>query len=200
MSNTSRLIDLARRMHPLNAVDVDVDPTVFPTGALAPNGDGWFQLLSDLDGKRVAEGSDRIYFGMVKLGYGREGLVGLTLGQGVPTAAGWDDQTDAGRVVAHELGHVWGRRHAPCGNPPDVDGLFPYTGGRIGVYGLDATPPVTASDLKAPGSPDIMSYCFDSPWISDYTYRNIMDFRATHAFVVRETQLRSLPCWSGDAW
>ncbi len=183
VSNTSRLIDLARRMHPLNAVDVDVDPTVFPTGALAPNGDGWSQLLSDLDGKRVAEGSDRIYFGMVRLGYGREGLVGLTLGQGVPTAAGWDDQTDAGRVVAHELGHVWGRRHAPCGNPPDLDGLFPHAGGRIGVYGVDATPPVTASDLKAPGLPDIMSYCVDSPWISDYTYRNVMDFRATHAFV-----------------
>jgi hypothetical protein len=184
VSNTGRLLDLARRMHPLNAVDVDVDGTVFPTGALAPNGDGWFQLLSDLDGKRVAEGSDRIYFGIVKLGYGREGLVGLTLGQGIPTAAGWDDQADAGRVVAHELGHVWGRTHAPCGNPPNVDGLFPYPGGRIGVYGLDANPPVTGSDLKAPTSPDIMGYCFDSPWISDYTYRNIMDFRATHAFVV----------------
>ena len=182
VSNPEQLVNLARRMHPLNAIDVDVDPAVFPASApLGPNGNGWNQLLSDLDGKRVAEGSDRIYFGMVKVGYGREGMVGLTLGQGIPTAAGWDDASDASRVVAHELGHVWGRKHSPCGSPPDLDALYPYSGGRIGVYGLDAT----STDLKPPSSPDIMSYCFQNPWISDYTYRQIMAFRAGAAFTAQ---------------
>ena len=185
VSNTGGLIDLARRLHPLNSVDIDVDPAVFPTGALGPGGDGWGQMLSDLDGKRVLEGSDRIYYGVVKLGYGREtGLVGLTLGQGVPTAAGWDDAGDAGRVVAHELGHVWGRKHSPCGNPPDVDGVYPYTNGRIGVFGMD----VAATALKPPSSPDIMSYCFSSPWISDYTYTEIMEFRTSNTFVTAANQ------------
>ena len=142
-------------------------------------------MLSDLDGKRVFEGSDRIYYGVVKLGYGREtGLVGLTLGQGVPTAAGWDDGGDAGRVVAHELGHVWGRKHAPCGNPPDVDGIYPYSTGRIGVFGMD----VAATALKPPSSPDIMSYCFSSPWISDYTYTEIMKFRTSNTFLTAPNQ------------
>ena len=185
VSNAGRLIDLARRLHPLNSVDIDVDPAPFPTGALGPGGEGWGQMLSDLDGKRVAEGSDRIYYGVVKLGYGREtGLVGLTLGQGVPTAAGWDDVGDAGRVVAHELGHVWGRKHSPCGNPPDVDGIYPYTNGRIGVFGMD----VAATALKPPSSPDIMSYCFSSPWISDYTYTEIMEFRTSNTFVTATNQ------------
>jgi len=179
VSNPDQLMDLARRMHPLNAVDFDVDPAVFTTSApLESNGNGWGQFLSDLDGKRVAEETGRIYFGVVKLEYGREdGLVGLTLGQGVPTAAGWDNASDASRVVAHELGHVWGRKHSPCGGPPDVDALYPHARGQIGVYGLDVAP----AALKPPSSPDIMSYCFQDPWISDYTYQEIMRFRATPA-------------------
>jgi hypothetical protein len=188
VSNPQRLIDLARRMHPLNTIDVDVAPGVFPATAplesgIPTPGGGWFQLLSDLDGKRVAEGTDRIYFGVVKLDYGRTaGSVGLTLDQGIPTAAGWDDAGDASRVVAHELGHVWGRRHAPCGGPPPatVDGLYPYTGGQIGVSGLD----VPATTFKPATSPDIMGYCFANPWISDYTYRAIMNFRQNNSAAV----------------
>ncbi len=188
VSNPERFIDLARRMHPLKDIDIDVDPEPFPAGtALGPNGEGWGQLLSDLDLKRVMEGTGRIYFGVVKLEYSRSvGIVGLTLGQGVPTAAGWDDDSDAGRVAAHELGHVWGRRHSPCNVPNDgtIDELYPgsgdYSGGRIGVFGFD----VASERLKAPSSPDIMGYCFESPWISDYTFKEVMDFRREDAGVV----------------
>jgi hypothetical protein len=181
VSNPDQLMRLARRIHPLNAIDIDVDPDPFPASdPLEANGNGWNQLLSDLDGKRVAEGTDRVYFGVVKLGYGRQdGLVGLTLGQGVPTAAGWDDAGDASRVVAHELGHVWNRSHSPCGNPPagTVDPLYPHLNGQIGVYGMD----VASTVLKSSISPDIMGYCFQDPWISDYTYREVMEFRAADA-------------------
>jgi hypothetical protein len=184
-ANKDQLMQLARRLHPLNAVDVDVHPTVFTASApLLPGttgtGDGWGQLVSDLDGLRVAEGSNRTYFGIVKLTYGRnDGLVGLAF-QERPTAVGWDDPTDASRVVAHELGHTWGRRHSPCGPPPfgTIDELYPssglYSGGKIGVFGFD----VAAGGLKAPSLPDIMGYCVNpSPWISDYTYRAVMAFR-----------------------
>jgi hypothetical protein len=41
------------------------------------------------------------------------------------------------------------------------------------VPGLD----VSATALKPATSPDIMGYCFQNPWISDYTYRAIMNFR-----------------------
>jgi hypothetical protein len=180
VSNPTQLMALARRMHPLNAVDVDVHTSVFTTSTpLQASGAGWDQVLGDLDALRLVDGSDRTYFGIAKLTYGRsDGLVGLAF-QGVPTALGWDDAGDAGRVVAHELGHTWDRRHTTCGNPPvgTVDQLYPYPNGQIGVNGLD----VANTAAKPTSSPDIMGYCFQNPWISDYTYRAVMDFRQANS-------------------
>ena len=196
VSNTNQLMTHARRLHPLNDVGVDVRSAVFTASApllAGAAGEGWGQLVSDLDGLRVLEGTNRTYFGIVKLDYGRnDGLVGAAF-QEVPTAAGWDDPADASRVVAHELGHTWGRRHSPCGSPPasTVDGLYPYSGGQIGVFGMD----VQAAALKQPSSPDIMSYCFQNFWISDYTYRGIMDFRQRSSVVASAVPQPSLLIW-----
>ncbi|HEU4681707.1 MAG TPA: hypothetical protein VFS51_08180, partial [Gemmatimonadales bacterium] len=75
---------------------------------------------------------------------------------------------------AHELGHTWGRKHSPCSIfGESVDPLYPYANGRIGVYGFD----VAARALKPQSAPDIMGYCFENPWISDYTYQGVMAFR-----------------------
>jgi hypothetical protein len=179
-ANKDQLMDLARRIHPLNAVDIDVHPSVFTTSTtLEANGNGWAQVLGDLDALRVADASDRTYFGIAKLSYGRQdGQVGLAF-QGTPTALGWDDASDASRVVAHELGHTWGRRHTLCGSPPagTIDLLYPYPNGQIGVNGLD----VTDVTPKPATSPDIMGYCFQNPWISDYNYRAEMTFRGPGA-------------------
>ena len=38
VSNTGRLVDIARRLHPLNGVDIDVGPDVFPTGSSGATG------------------------------------------------------------------------------------------------------------------------------------------------------------------
>jgi hypothetical protein len=89
---------------------------------------------------------------------------------------GSDDPAELQRVVAHELGHTWGRWHSPCGNPGGLDPnhLYPYRDGQIGVYGLD----VPNKQVKDPSQPDIMSYC-PNEWISDYTYRNVLEFRGS---------------------
>jgi hypothetical protein len=73
--------------------------------------------------------------------------------------------------MAHELGHNFGRFHSPCGSPGQLDELYPYRGGQIGVMGYDAS----TGALKAPNLyADVMGYC--SPrWISDYTYMGMMD-------------------------
>lgn len=191
VGSTDELMSLARRMYPLNTIRSDTRSAVLTvSGPLQPtDANSWGQVLSDLDGARAADpdGSSWTYFGVVKLNYGRqEGIVGQAF-QGVPLALGWDDPSDASRVVAHELGHTWGRRHAPCGGPDPrtVDDLYPYVDGRIGVHGMD----VVRTDLKPPTSPDIMGYCFSSPWISDYTYRNVMDFRAANSVVAEMTAL-----------
>jgi hypothetical protein len=189
-------------MHPLGEVQADVRTGVFMASEpLTRDGGGWEQVLGDLDALRLSDsdGEDRIYFGLAKLDYGRnEGLVGLAF-TGIPTATtalGWDDPADAPRVVAHELGHIWGRRHSPCGNPPagSVDPGYPYAGGQIGVFGME----VATTELKTSTSPDIMGYCFSNPWTSDYTYRGILNFRqraATAAMASRMPQQRSLLIW-----
>ena len=199
ISNPAQLMALARRLHPLDAVDVDVRPGVFTASqALEAGGGGWEQVLGDLDAQRLSDpdGANRIYFGITALPYGRaQGIVGLAF-TGIPaatTALGWDDSDDASRVVAHELGHIWGRRHSPCGSPPPntVDGAYPYSGGRIGVTGMD----VTNTTLKPVSSPDIMGYCFQSPWTSDYSYQGVMDFRQANASVVLGPPQPSVLVW-----
>ena len=173
-SNPDRLLQLARRMYPLSTIQADVHAVFTASGPLQPTNDNneWNQILSDVDALRVADGSNRTYFGLVKLDY-YSGIVGMGF-IGVPTAIGTDSPNDVVRVTAHELGHTWGRYHSPCGNPGGLDPNepYPYPNGEIGVYGLD----VIAASLKPPTAPDIMSYCLN-PWISDYTYRKVQAFR-----------------------
>lgn len=84
---------------------------------------------------------------------------------------GWDYLPSGSAVVAHELGHNWGRNHAPCGSPAGLDTSYPYPDGSTGVYGLD----VAAQSLKPPSTRDIMGYC-DPKWIGDYSYKAILNY------------------------
>ncbi|AKF10326.1 hypothetical protein DB32_007475 [Sandaracinus amylolyticus] len=69
-------------------------------------------------------------------------------------------------TLAHELGHIHGRRHAPCGGASSPDLAFPYDEGGVGVWGFDAR---DASFVDPGEASDFMSYC-DPEWISDYTW------------------------------
>ena len=77
----------------------------------------------------------------------------------------------AGTFV-HELGHMHGRQHAPCGGAGNPDEEYPYEGGLMGSWGYDAR----SGKLLDPGEhSDFMGYCED-PWASDYTYQSTFDF------------------------
>lgn len=75
-------------------------------------------------------------------------------------------------TMAHEVGHLHGRKHAPCvtgGSIEEPDAAFPYSGGKLGSWGYDRSEETLIDPSKAT---DIMGYC-ENQWISDYTYEGI---------------------------
>jgi hypothetical protein len=78
-------------------------------------------------------------------------------------------------TLAHEIGHNWNYGHTRCaGSEGGPDPGYPYPNGTIGAYGYD----LWASTLKDKTAyKDLMSYC-NPQWISDYTYKKILTFRA----------------------
>jgi len=187
--NLAAWTDRAERMYPFETVDSLLGATYTTSTALQADGTGWSALLGEIESKRIADGfgTTRYYFGVVATGYA-SGVAGLGYVPGSSastsgrSALGWDKTgySDGGNfpeVYAHELGHNFGRSHAPCGGPANPDPLYPYTNGDIGMYGYD----LATSQLKAPGSfKDIMGYCSPN-WISDYTYAAMLAWRQSDA-------------------
>lgn len=179
-ANRDRFLATTRKLHPLNTIDADIRAPYTATveQLSSSNSDStWTRVLHEVDVARDLDcrsdpvGCSRYYYGVAKVTYS-SGTAGLGY-VGYPVAMGWDYLPSASEVMAHELGHNWGRFHAPCGvDNPDL--RYPYAGGKIGVYGYDAT----TGQLKLPSAPDVMGYC-NGTWISDYTYTGIMNFRAS---------------------
>jgi len=163
------------KIHPVSSYDADVHAT-YTTTALAltgGNGNGaWQDILGEIQALRVAEGSPRNYFGIVKTSY-TGGIVGISyIGGGA--SLGYDGSMSV-EIVSHELGHAWGRSHAPCAVNGPTDPSYPYPAGNIGVYGLD----VATTTLYPPAAAEVMSYCHPQ-WISDYTYTGVYNWRFGH--------------------
>ncbi len=144
----------------------------------ANNGNGsWQRILQELEVKRIAEvmpGQPLYhYVGVLKTSY-TSGIAGMAYVTGW-TSLVWDhlQNRSASWILAHELGHNWGRLHvAGCQNPGGIDTAYPHGGGSIGVYGYD----LRTTTLYSPAYTDIMSYC-NAQWISDYNYLEIMQYR-----------------------
>lgn len=182
-ANASAYLDELRRRLPVGAHNVDVR-AVYTTDAPAlqsNNANGaWSTILSEILALRnTVDQSTRYYYGVVRTSYG-SGIAGIGYVPGSPSstakaALGWDAAGSRARVLAHELGHNFGRFHAPCGGAGNPDASYPHTGGQIGAWGLD---PVTLA-VKAPTTfYDLMGYCPPNEWVSDYTWNAVVDFRA----------------------
>ncbi|HSU92899.1 MAG TPA: M66 family metalloprotease [Gemmatimonadaceae bacterium] len=174
-SNKDALLVKTVKIHPISSYSADVHAT-YTTTALALTGSNsngaWQAILSEIQALRVAEGSPRNYFGIVKTSY-ISGIVGISY-IGAGASVGYDGST-AVEIVSHELGHSWGRSHAPCGVNGTTDPSYPYPSGNIGVYGMD----VSTTTLYPPVTAEVMSYCHPQ-WISDYTYTGVYNWRVGH--------------------
>jgi len=188
--NAAQFVDQTLRMHPLAAVNVDVrTPYTYTDTAQIQSGDGngvWLRILSEINALRASEGGTKNYFGIIAVPYGG-GIAGYGYVPG-RASVGWDKLPSASGVVAHELGHNFGRSHAPCGGVSSSDPNYPYGGGVTGQWGYD----LVSGALKAPTLTDLMGYC-NNTWISDYTYLGVMNQRGPASVVqmgsVREPSL-----------
>ncbi len=171
-ANKAEFLDAAMRMHPLAAFEAEVTP-VYTTStdlALEPGNENraWNEIVSEI--LALQAGSSSYYYGVVSPAY-NSGVAGVGY-IGAGAAIGWDKLPSRSSVAAHEWGHNWGRKHAPCGTAGDPDVNYPYSSGEVGVVGYD----LVNAELKPAASHDLMGYC-DSEWISDYTYDGVLNFR-----------------------
>ena len=80
----------------------------------------------------------------------------------------WDTE------LAHEVGHNLDLRHAPCGGALGTDPDFPHELGSIGAWGYDFR---DGSALHPIRRRDIMGYCYDRGWLSDYHFEKVIRLR-----------------------
>jgi hypothetical protein len=146
----------------MDVIDYDGDFTASGSGC----GPGWGGLLDRLRDMQGDTGD--IYYGLLTSTVPTGGVIGCG-GGGGRVAAGF---VGDGSTAAQEVGHAFGRKHAPCGNPGNVDTNYPnYTPlpmGSIGEVGIDPGGQVKDPNVVA----DFMSYCGPT-WISPYTYEGL---------------------------
>jgi hypothetical protein len=148
----------------------------FHTDAIEDGGTDWMRIIQEIRALRAFDNDDRYYYGVLRQhgGYAGLGYVGF------PVSIGWDERGFsfddpiplAYSTFAHEMGHNFGRWHAPACGAGNPDANFPHAGGLAGVYGLHRS----QGDITRPSDPDLMGYCRPR-WVSDYTFEGVMDFR-----------------------
>ena len=155
------------------------DMRVTSHASVVTSTDNPYALLNQTEAIRIMEGGTGHFMGLIT-GRGSGSLV-----TGVANLGGRASfaRPQAG-IIAHELGHNFSLRHAPCGpfsGPSDADPYFPDRYGRIGAWGYAGrTLPelrVSKGQLVSPVVPDLMSYCGPPDWISDYHFTKALRYR-----------------------
>lgn len=200
----------ARSLLPVSDFDLRVSPLwisreqiiIIPPGIkryafnMETNSQAALTALAEAD--LISSGSDQHRIGMVHPAIpmdadgGRFNGLGQTPGSSLltrmePGSPGVDWNAPwGGRILAHELGHNYGRQHvrqgSACGGsaPARPDMAYPNPGCSFGP-GVNSNPaaifafdPLTATAIDGTTAGDLMSYS-DNRWTSDYTFNALLD-------------------------
>ena len=187
----------------------------------------WDDALTQLETARSAEQPGGVYYGLVHKD-ANAGIVGLgyvndrNTGTGFPSAIGIEADNSVGSIndpfgnlwpawlatMLHEVGHNHSLEHvAGCDNPDSTDPAYPYSGGALGpmpvynslyagvvpgglkkaVYGTFNTP------MK-----DVMTYCADGAWLSDYSYAAAQTFAEARSAIYPAPRMLAAERSAGD--
>ncbi|HEY6727770.1 MAG TPA: zinc-dependent metalloprotease family protein [Polyangiaceae bacterium] len=179
------LTNYIREMYPVSRVEVSVGLPMTANRSIGVEA-GWEEVLQQLSQRHATNmaPNDLYYYGLLEPEdtYDEFCSSGCTLGLGYVAEASASDRhfrvsmglsygdTYSAETAAHEIGHNFGRDHAPCGGPGYPDPEFPHAGARIGWWGFTMPDVLLSPSVTR----DIMSYCED-PWISDYTYQALAE-------------------------
>ena len=175
-----------RDLLPVSDFSVNIREPVFTS--VDPTFSNHGDILRHLEAIRVMDGSNSYYsyyMGVLR------GAGGATF----PNTKVFVSRLHDGTIV-HELGHTMGLGHAPCGGA-GTDPRYPYDDGSIGAWGYD----IVENKLITPDTPDLMSYCLEDFWISDYHFRRALINRVREAgsqpVSMGAVASRSLLVWGG---
>lgn len=186
-----------RALYPMHSLRLEVREPYSWSGSVR-----WGNFTQALRDLKMSDGQDEAYYyGLIQPAATFEAYCGssCTTGQSytvssatantyrVGAGLGYSGARWVGTLI-HELGHMHGRGHAPCGvSWWSDDNRYPHAGGDVGVWGWDRR----SDALIAPDdAADFMGYC-DPWWISDYTYRGL--FERMSAVQQAATNQRALP-------
>lgn len=158
---------LGRTIMPVGAIEVEGHEG-YTTSLDLRNFGNWSRWLNEVGVLYEEEGRRGYYYGVVASSstFSRAGIANI----GYPVSVG----VDVDFVQTHEVGHTMNLYHAPCGGAGGPDRNYPYDGGSIGVWGFD----IGGGRLLDPALyRDVMGYCFENIWISDYQFDRALTHR-----------------------